>query len=72
MVQDDGYCIDVLIRISAVRAASGRVALGLLDDHPQHGVMGAGGVDKAEKADEVMAAVARPMRRGWASARRRG
>jgi DNA-binding FrmR family transcriptional regulator len=64
MVEDDRYCIDVLTQISAVQAALDKVALGLLDDHAQHCVMGAGDDDKGEKTDEMMAAVARLMRRG--------
>ncbi len=64
MVEDDRYCIDVLTQISAVQAALDKVALGLLDDHAQHCVMGAADDDKGEKTDELMAAVARLMRRG--------
>jgi CsoR family transcriptional regulator, copper-sensing transcriptional repressor len=62
MVEDDRYCIDVLTQISAIQAALDKVALELLDDHAHHCVMGAG--DAAEKTDELMAAVARLMRRG--------
>ena len=40
MVEDDRYCIDVLTQISAVQAALDKVALGLLDDHAQHCVLG--------------------------------
>jgi DNA-binding FrmR family transcriptional regulator len=38
MVEDDRYCIDVVTRINAARAALDKVALGLLD-----GLMGAVG-----------------------------
>jgi DNA-binding FrmR family transcriptional regulator len=62
MVETDRYCIDVLTQISAIQAALDKVALGLLDDHAQHCVVGAG--DQVEKTDELMAAVARLMRRG--------
>jgi len=64
MVEDDRYCIDVLTQINAVQAAIDKVALGLLDDHAQHCVLGAADADKSEKTDELMAAVARLMRRG--------
>jgi CsoR family transcriptional regulator, copper-sensing transcriptional repressor len=65
MVEDDRYCIDVLTQISAVQAALDKVALGLLDQHASHCVMGAEGEDeRAEKTDELMAAVGRLMRRG--------
>jgi CsoR family transcriptional regulator, copper-sensing transcriptional repressor len=64
MVEDDRYCIDVLTQISAIQAALDKVALGLLDDHARHCVMGADADDQADKTDELMAAVARLMRRG--------
>jgi DNA-binding FrmR family transcriptional regulator len=64
MVEDDRYCIDVLTQINAVQAALDKVALGLLDDHTQHCVLGAPDDDKTAKTDELMAAVARLMRRG--------
>jgi CsoR family transcriptional regulator, copper-sensing transcriptional repressor len=64
MVEDDRYCIDVLTQISAVQAALDKVALGLLDDHARHCVMGAGEDEQADKTDELMAAVGRLMRRG--------
>jgi DNA-binding FrmR family transcriptional regulator len=62
MVADERYCIDVLTQISAVQAALDKVALGLLDDHAHHCVLGA--PDGAEKTGELMAAVGRLMRRG--------
>jgi DNA-binding FrmR family transcriptional regulator len=61
MVDDDRYCIDVLTQISAVQAALDKVALGLLDDHARHCLTDS---DQTEKTDELMAAVARLMRRG--------
>jgi DNA-binding FrmR family transcriptional regulator len=64
MVGEDRYCIDVLTQISAIQAALDKVALGLLDDHARHCVMGAEADDQANKTDELMAAVARLMRRG--------
>jgi DNA-binding FrmR family transcriptional regulator len=64
MVQDDRYCIDVLTQISAVQAALDKVALGLLDDHAHHCVIGAAEVERGAKTEELMAAVGRLMRRG--------
>jgi CsoR family transcriptional regulator, copper-sensing transcriptional repressor len=64
MVEDDRYCIDVLTQISAIQAALDKVALGLLDDHTRHCVMDADPEDRAEKTEELMAAVARLMGRG--------
>ena len=64
MVEDDRYCIDILTQISAIEAALDKVALGLLDDHAHHCVMGAQGKERAAKTDELMAAVGRLVRRG--------
>jgi DNA-binding FrmR family transcriptional regulator len=64
MVEDDRYCIDILTQISAAQAALDKVALGLLDEHARHCVMGAEADEQADKTDELMAAVARLMRRG--------
>ena len=64
MVEDDRYCIDVLTQISAIQAALDKVALGLLDEHARHCVVGAEGDAQADKTDELMAAVGRLMRRG--------
>src|SRR3954452_23982924 len=64
MVDDDRYCIDVITQISAVQAALDKVALGLLDDHARHCVMGAEGEEQADHTEELMAAVGRLMRRG--------
>ena len=63
MVDDDRYCIDILTQISAIQAALDKVALGLLDEHARHCVVGAQ-AGETEKMDEMMAAVARLMRRG--------
>lgn len=65
MVEDDRYCIDVLTQISAIEAALDKVALSLVDEHMRHCVVGGhGGGSPAEMTDEVMAAIARLMRRG--------
>jgi CsoR family transcriptional regulator, copper-sensing transcriptional repressor len=64
MVEDDRYCIDVLTQISAVQAALDKVALGLLDDHAHHCVIGAGEDQQADRTEELMAAVGRLLRRG--------
>jgi len=64
MVEDDRYCIDVLTQISAVQAALDKVALGLMDDHARHCVVGGPAERKEERTEELMAAVARLMRRG--------
>src|SRR5207302_86539 len=43
MVDEDRYCIDVLTQINAIRAALDKVALGLLDDHARHCLVGGHG-----------------------------
>jgi CsoR family transcriptional regulator, copper-sensing transcriptional repressor len=64
MVAEDRYCIDVLTQISAAQAALDKVALGLLDDHARHCVIDGPDELKEDRAGELMAAVARLMRRG--------
>jgi DNA-binding FrmR family transcriptional regulator len=64
MVADDRYCIDILTQISAVQAALDKVALGLLDDHARHCVVGGPEGMQDERTAELMSAVARLMRRG--------
>ena len=64
MVEDERYCIDVLTQISAAQAALDKVALGLLDDHTKHCVVDAKRDERPERADELMGAVGRLMRRG--------
>ncbi|HMJ32517.1 MAG TPA: metal-sensitive transcriptional regulator [Baekduia sp.] len=64
MVADDRYCIDVLTQIGAVQAALDKVALGLLDDHARHCVVGGPEDLQEDRTEELMAAVGRLMRRG--------
>jgi DNA-binding FrmR family transcriptional regulator len=65
MVREDRYCVEVLTQISAAQAALDKVALGLLDGHAHHCVVGAEtAVERDEKTDELMVAVGRLMRRG--------
>src|SRR5215210_3041613 len=64
MVDEDRYCIDVLTQISAIQAALDKVALGLMDDHARHCVIDGPPELKDDRTEELMAAVARLMRRG--------
>jgi DNA-binding FrmR family transcriptional regulator len=64
MVDDDRYCIDILTQISAAQAALDKVALGLLDGHAHTCVIGAKPSQQDERTEEMMAAVARLLRRG--------
>jgi CsoR family transcriptional regulator, copper-sensing transcriptional repressor len=65
MVEDDGYCIDVLTQVSAVTRALQEVALGLLDDHVRHCVLDAartGPDDGEQKLAELAEAMRRALR----------
>ena len=64
MVDEDRYCIDVLTQIGAIQAALDKVALGLLDEHARHCVVGVPEDKQEDRTDELMAAVGRLMRRG--------
>ena len=64
MVEEDRYCIDVLTQIGAIQAALDKVALGLLDEHARHCVVGGPEDQQQDRTDELMAAVGRLMRRG--------
>jgi len=64
MVDEERYCIDVLTQIAAIEAALDKVALGLLDDHARHCVIGAEGDTRQQRTEELMGAVGRLMRRG--------
>ena len=65
MVEQERYCIDVLTQISAVQAALDKIALGLLDDHAHHCMLGKGEApaDPQAQVDELMGAVGRLLRR---------
>ena len=66
MVEEDRYCIDVLTQVSAIQAALDGVALGLLDGHARHCMLGEEGhaPDTPDaQADELMAAVGRLLKR---------
>ena len=65
MVEEDRYCIDVLTQISAIQAALDKVAIGLLDGHARHCLVGGHGgpADPEERVDELMGAVGRLLHR---------
>jgi len=63
MVDDERYCIDVITQISAVQAALDKVALGLLDDHARHCIVGGKEEERTDRTAELMGAVGRLMRR---------
>ncbi|MGH3764834.1 MAG: metal-sensitive transcriptional regulator [Pseudonocardiaceae bacterium] len=62
MIENDGYCIDVLTQVSAATNALQAVALGLMDEHLKHCVTQAiseGGQVADDKIAEASAAIAR-------------
>ena len=64
LLAEDRYCVDVLTQIAAAQAALDKVALGLLDSHVAHCVVGGHGPGtSAERTDELMVAVGRLIRR---------
>jgi DNA-binding FrmR family transcriptional regulator len=65
MVEEDRYCIDILVQVSAATRALQSVALELLDDHLAHCVadaVAAGGNQAEDKLVEASAAIARLVR----------
>ena len=65
MVDENRYCIDILTQISAATRALQEVAIGLLDEHLRHCVVGAAATsgDEADaKLAEASAAIARLVR----------
>jgi DNA-binding FrmR family transcriptional regulator len=65
MVEEDRYCIEVVTQLNAARAALDRVALGLLDGHVRHCLVGGHGgpTDPDDQAEELMGAVGRLLSR---------
>ena len=62
MISQGDYCIDILTQVSAVQSALDSVAINLLKDHMNHGVVTAAREsDEAAQAkvDEAAAAIAR-------------
>lgn len=64
MLGEDRYCVDVLTQISAVQAALDEVALGLLDEHARHCIVGGPERQQEDRTHELMAAAGRLMPRG--------
>ena len=65
MVDEDGYCSDILTQGSAVNKALQSVAVGLVEDHLGHCVrdaVAAGGSSADEKVAEATQAIARLLR----------
>lgn len=56
MVEEDRYCVDVLVQLSAVKAALNQVSLQLIEDHTKGCVRRAirAGEDEEEVIEELM------------------
>lgn len=55
MLDEDRYCVDILIQIAAVRAALDKVGLALIEDHARSCVRTAFAEDRGDEAiDELM------------------
>ncbi len=61
MVEEDRWCPDILVQIAAIRAALGKVALGLVEGHVQTCMAEGSGDEKrrAEMTAELMTALGR-------------
>jgi len=60
MVEQDGYCLDILTQLNSISGAVKAVGLGLLDDHVRHCVRAS--LEEGEsdaKVEELVSAVAR-------------
>jgi DNA-binding FrmR family transcriptional regulator len=66
MVEEDRYCVDILIQINAVRAALHKVEEQILRDHVSHCVAGAftsgNPVEQRHKIDELVDTIGRMTR----------
>lgn len=55
MIEDDRYCVDILVQVAAVRAALNRVGLSVLEKHTRGCVVNAVKMDHGDEAvDELM------------------
>ena len=65
MVDEERYCTDILGQINAARAALDKVALGILDDHARHCLVGGAGgpANPDDQVEELMTAVGRMLSR---------
>lgn len=60
MIEEDQYCVDILVQIAAVKAALNKVGLVLLEDHTRGCVSRAIQSDRGDQAiDELMDVIMR-------------
>ncbi|QPC47435.1 metal-sensitive transcriptional regulator [Mangrovibacillus cuniculi] len=61
MVEEDRYCVDILNQISAIQAATNKVALNLLENHTHHCVADAIHKNNGEEAIEELMGLVKKM-----------
>ncbi|KYP79935.1 metal-sensitive transcriptional regulator [Ferroacidibacillus organovorans] len=56
MVEEDRYCVDILVQLAAIKSATHQVALSILESHTRGCVKDAlaANADSTEKIDELM------------------
>ncbi len=60
MIDEDQYCVDILIQVAAARAALDKVGLGLFEGHTRHCVVEAVQEERSEEAiEELMGVIMR-------------
>jgi len=59
MVEDEKYCVDILVQVAAIRAALDRVALGVLEDHVKGCVAGSTPGEAEAMAEELLEVIER-------------
>lgn len=60
MIEEDRYCVDILLQVAAVKSAMNQVALALMEDHTRHCVSNAiKNNNEDEVIDELMDVVKR-------------
>lgn len=63
MVEEDTYCMDILTQVSAAQAALDKVAIELLRDHAHHCMINIPRDEQKNKANELVEAVQRMVKR---------
>lgn len=56
MIEDDRYCVDILVQLAAIKSATHQVALSILESHTRGCVKDAltSGIESNEKLEELM------------------
>ena len=57
MIEDDRYCVDVLVQVAAIKAGINKVGLSILEDHTRGCVVNAIKHDQGDEAIEELMGV---------------